>query len=68
MTRTYVSPSTQQIGQIIGRGGFATVHKAIHVLTAEVVAAKKFEGVKISKSNVSEIMVPCSLTAPCVLR
>lgn len=68
MTRTYVSPPTQQIGQIIGRGGFATVHKAIHVLTAEVVAAKKFEGVKISKSNVSEIMVPCSLTAPCVLR
>ena len=33
------------------------MHKAIHLLTAEVVAAKKFEAFKIAKDTINTIMV-----------
>ena len=49
--------AVQQIGQQIGKGGFATVHKAINLITGEVVAAKRFDATQVSKSALATITV-----------
>lgn len=48
---------SQQVGQQIGKGGFATVHKAINLITGEVVAVKRFDSGQVSKSALATITV-----------
>lgn len=50
----------QQLGQVIGRGGFAAVHKAINLITGEVVAVKRFDASQVSKSAMETIKVAYS--------
>ncbi|KAL6047728.1 MAP kinase kinase, variant 2 [Balamuthia mandrillaris] len=45
-----------QLGKIIGRGGFGTVHKGLNLNTGNIVAIKRFRADKIAKTNLSLIM------------
>lgn len=45
-----------QIGKIIGKGGFGTVHKGRNLNTGEIVAVKCFRAEKIAKENMSVVM------------
>ena len=47
----------QQIGQQIGKGQFATVHKAINLHTGEVVAVKCFDASNLSKNTLADVTV-----------
>eukprot|EP01087_Luapelamoeba_hula_P017030 TRINITY_DN5325_c0_g1_i2.p1 TRINITY_DN5325_c0_g1~~TRINITY_DN5325_c0_g1_i2.p1 ORF type:complete len:775 (+),score=121.98 TRINITY_DN5325_c0_g1_i2:65-2389(+) len=40
-----------QLGQIIGRGGYGTVHKGLNLNTGEIVAIKRFKQDKISQQS-----------------